>query len=518
MIPDDIPRWILEVAFAIYAVAITALVVVERRKPTATLALVLALVFVPILGLLFYFVFATRRVRRRRRARAQRIVRPVEATREFVNVVEIPDDMPEQQRGLVRLALATSAAPLRRADRMQIVVDPARIFEMLGEAIGRAERYIHLEFYIWRDDSTGRELVQRLSRRARAGVKVRVLVDHVGSFGLPEAHFAPLLDAGGEVAVYGRLRLPMLFMRSRLNYRNHRKIVVIDGCWGLLGGVNVGDEYAGRQRDRKWRDLMTAIEGDAVLGLGAVFLEDWLATTGRVIDLEGEARAAISHIDARRTKVRRVGGRERTRDKVVRANNPFAVLPPRAPASTGPLVQVIPSGPDAPVAEAIAAQISAAIASAQRRAWIVTPYFIPDDTLALVLRTAALRGVDVRIVLPAPAHNDSRLVAYAAASYYDELIDTGCRIYEYESGMLHAKYVIIDDLAAIGSANMDVRSFYINYEIIAMLYDAAVTAALSEVFLEDLSQAREVVSSARDEMTAPRRLAEGVARVLSPLL
>ena len=515
---DDIPRWVIEVAFAIYAISITLLVVVERRKPTATLALVLALVFVPVLGLLFYFMFATRRVRRRRRARAQRIVRPVEATREFLRVHDIPEGMPEQQRGLVRLAIATSAAPLRRVDRLQVVVDPVRIFETIAEAIARAERYIHMEFYIWRDDSTGRELVQLLSAAARNGVKVRVLVDHVGSFGLSEQHFEPLVDAGGEVAVYGRLRVPLVFARSRLNYRNHRKIVVIDGTWGLLGGFNIGDEYAGRLRDRPWRDLMASLEGDAVLGIGTVFLEDWLATTGRVIDLEGESRQALSHIDARRAKEHRIGGRELRRDKAVRQNNPFAALPERAPASTGPLVQIIPSGPDAPVAEAIAAQISAAVATAQRRAWIVTPYFIPDDALVLMLTTAALRGVDVRVVLPAPATTDSRLVAYAAASYYDELLDAGCRIYEYESGMLHAKYLIIDDLAAIGSANIDVRSFYINYEIIAMLYDASVTTRLSEVFLEDLSHAREVSARARDDLSLFRKLAEGVARVLSPLL
>lgn len=518
MLPDDIPRWVIELAFAIYAVSITALVLIERRKPTATLALVLALVFVPVLGLFVYLTVANRRVLLRQRNRKQRIVRPIEATNALGRVDEIPADMPELQRGLVRLAIATSAAPLRRADHVQVIVDPTEIFATLGEAIARAERYIHLEFYIWRDDSTGREMVQWLAARARQGVKVRVLVDHVGSFGLPDAHFAPLVDAGGEVAIFGRLRIPLFLSRARPNYRNHRKIVVIDGDWGLLGGINVGDEYAGRVPGRPWRDLMAPIEGDAVLGLGAVFLEDWLATTGRVIDLEGETRSAISHIDARRTKMRRMGGRERKRDRVVRQHNPFAALPPRAPSSTGSLVQVIPSGPDAPVAEAIAAQISAAIATAQRRAWIVTPYFIPDDALVLMLTTAALRGVDVRIVLPAPATNDSRLVAYAAASYYDELIRAGCRIYEYESGMLHAKYLVIDDLAAIGSANIDVRSFYINYEIIAMLYDAAITSGLSEVFLEDLSQAREVRPGARDDLSLGRRLAEGAARVLSPLL
>ncbi len=184
----------------------------------------------------------------------------------------------------------------------------------------------------------------------------------------------------------------------------------------------------------------------------------------------------------------------------------------------GPLTQVIPSGPDLPVTGAISGQFAAAIAAADRRAFIATPYFVPDEPVMLILRTAALRGLDVRILVPTPELNDSRLVAYAARSYYDELLQAGCRIYEYKAGMMHAKYLIADDVCAIGSANMDVRSFHINYEITAMFYDAQVTEDLAEVYAADLRHAEEVRLGDRAEPSVWVRLRENAARVLSPLL
>jgi cardiolipin synthase len=328
------------------------------------------------------------------------------------------------------------------------------------------------------------------------------------------------VQAGGEVAVFGRLRLPVSLGKSRVNFRNHRKIMTVDGTVGFVGGLNVGDEYFGAgRREHGWRDLFVAIEGDAAIGLEATFLEDWLTTTGEVLDLTGRRPERAVGIDARRPLPRRRWrSRDRTRDQRLREANPFAPLPDQPMRSTGPLVQVIPSGPDVPVASSVAAQFTAAIASAQHRAWMATPYLIPDEAVLLILRTAALRGVDVRVLVPDPRRNDQRLVAYASRSYYDELLEVGCRIYEYEPGMLHAKYLIVDEVAAIGSANMDIRSFHINYEITAMFYDATLTQQLAEMFVTDLQQAREVRASERIALPLMTRLAENAARVLSPLL
>ncbi len=514
---DDVPRWAIELAFALYALVITVVVVLERRRPTTTLALVLAIVFVPIGGLAVYLLFVRRRVRQLRR-RERRIVRPFDAMRRFVKLHDLPDSMSPLQRSLVKLAIATAAAPVRRADDVQVLSEPSATFAEIGRRIDGAGRFIHLLFYIWRGDDTGRELVARLAARARAGVYVRLLIDHLGSIGLDDDHFRPLVEAGGEVARFGRLRFPWVPWRSRLNFRNHRKLVVIDGATGFIGGANVGDEYSGRAAAQpRWRDLMVEVQGDAVLGLDAVFLEDWLTATGQVVDLQGTRAKSVAHLDARRPAAGK-WRREPERDRALRKGNPFATLPARPPRSTGPLVQVIPSGPDALNVDAIASQLVAAISAASTRTWMVTPYFVPDEPLMQTLRTAALRGLDVRLVVPAPRVNDSRLVALAAASYYDDLLDVGARVYEYMPGMMHAKYVVIDDWSVVGSANIDVRSFYLNYEIVAMFYDAAVTRELATRFLEDLSNTREIVAADRERVAWTKRLLEATARVLSPLL
>jgi cardiolipin synthase len=515
----DLPRWVLEVSFVVYAVVVSVVVVLERRRPTATLALILALIFVPVVGLLAYVFLSRQRVRRRQRKRQRRSVNPVDGTRNIANLQALPEDLTAVQAGLVRLALETGAAPLRRSDAVDLLPTAAESFDAIAHAIGRAERSIHMLFYIWRDDETGRRITELLTEAASRGVRVRVLYDHLGSFGLPAEHFSKLRAVGGEAAIFGRLRIPIHMGRSRVNFRNHRKLMTVDASTGFVGGLNVGDEYLRQGTEHGWRDLLVRVTGDAAIGLEAIFLDDWLTTTGEVLDLRGNLPRTARGIDARRPiRKPRLWRKDDPKGRLLLEANPFAPLPEEPIRSTGPLVQVIASGPDIPVASSIGLQFSAAIASAQQRAWIATPYFIPDEPLSLILRTAALRGVDVRILLPDPIKNDHRFVAFAARSYYDELLEVGCKIFEYGPGMLHAKYLIIDDVAAIGSANMDVRSFHINYEVTAMFYDAEVTAALARVFREDLEKARLVRALDRVGLSLPVRFLEGMARLLSPLL
>lgn len=517
----ELPRWLLELGFAIYALLVAGFVILERRRPTATLALVLALVFVPIIGFLVYILFM-RRVRRRLRRRKRRPINPVDETRDLAKLDVLPDDLSASSRGLVRLALTSAAAPLRRSEDVELLPSAAQAFAAFSETIGSATRTIHCEFYIWRDDTTGRRLTRMLTERAAAGVKVRVLVDHLGSLGLPRSHFDELRAAGGRVAYFGRLKVPVRLGGVRFNFRNHRKIMTVDGRCGFLGGINVGDEYLDPDgTDHAWRDLAVCVHGDAVIGLEAIFLEDWLASTGEVIDLEGERSAVPRRFDPRRPLPKdRPWQRRRARLARERAEeaNPFSP-PPKAPvASRGPLLQVIPSGPDLPLVSAISAQFSAAIATATRRVWLSTPYFVPDEPLMLVLRIAALRGVDLRLLVPTAEHNDIRIIGWAARSYYDDVLSAGGRIFEYQLGMLHSKFLIVDDICAIGSANMDVRSFHINYEVTGMFYDPDVTGALAKVFCEDLDRSREVTVEMRSNPSLGQRLLEGTARVLSPLL
>lgn len=516
---DAIPRWVLEVGFVVYVVSVALVVLLERRRPTATLALLLALVFVPLIGLLVYWVFSRNRVQRRRRRRRRREIDPVDGTRNIANLESLPEGIDVAERGLIRLALQTSAAPLRRADVAELLPSARSAFDALCSAIESAQSAVCLEFYIWRDDVTSRKVVELLAERARAGVEVRVLYDHLGSLGLETKHFAPLLEAGGRAAAFSKLRIPLRMGRSRLNLRNHRKIVVVDGRVGFVGGMNMGDEYFGDSaRELGWRDLFMRLDGDAVVGLEATFLDDWLATTGEVVELGGRAREEAQGIDGREPASPRIWQLGHPGLDALRAANPFAPLPERPARSSGPLVQIIPSGPDLQVASVIAAQFSAAIGTAVERVRIATPYFIPDEPLMLLLRTAALRGVDVRILVPRPDKNDSRLVAVASRSYYDDLLEAGCRIFEYQPGMFHAKYLIVDGVAALGSANMDVRSFHLNYEVTAMFYDAAVTRDLDAVFEADLAVAREVSAAERLNLSLGTRLMEGLARLLSPLL
>ncbi len=510
---EQIPRWALELGFVIYAVTVSVVVLLERRRPTATLALVLSLLFVPVLGLLTYALFSQRKVRRERKNRRRRVIDPVAETESMATLDALPEGLSVQQRGLVRLALHSTAAPLRRASEVRLLITADQARDAVLTAIANATRCVHAEFYIWRDDESGRAITAALAGRARAGVVVRVLLDQLGSWGLERDHFGELLEAGGEVSVFGPVAVPIRWGRSRVNFRNHRKILTVDGSTGFVGGLNVGDEYFGSGAEASgWRDLFVQLQGDAVLGLEATFLDDWMVSTGQVVDLEGKRPAGTQSLDARDRM-----GQRAPRSALAQAN-PFRGSKARPIRSEGPLTQVIPSGPDLPVAGAIAAQFSAAVAAAQQHAYIATPYFIPDEPLMLILRTAALRGVDVRILVPSPKHNDSLLVAYASRSYYDELLEVGCRIFEYEAGMLHAKYLIADDVCAIGSANMDVRSFHINYEITAMFYDAKVTADLATVYHADLRRSREVQREDRRKPSVWVRLRENTARVLSPLL
>lgn len=517
----DLPFWAWEGLFAVYAVIVTAFVVMERRRPTTTLALVLAMVFLPVIGLAVYLVFS-HRTRRRKAKRERRPINPVDETRHLASLDELPADLDGAARALIRLGNKSASAPLRRAESVRLLPTSAGAYRAFVDAIEQAERTIHCEFYIWHDDDTARRLTAALAERAADGVKVRVIYDHLGSLGLSRSHFAALLEAGGQVEIFGRLWLPFRVGRGRLNYRNHRKIMTVDGERGFLGGVNVGDEYLRPDdEDQTWRDLAVELRGDAVIGLEAIFLEDWLASTGEVIDLAGTRATMPGRFDPRRPLPKdRPWQRRRAAKARARAHrlNPFEDLPPAPMASAGPLVQIIPSGPDLAFGSSIAVQFSAAVASANRRVWLSTPYFVPDEPLMLILRTAALRDVDLRILVPSPEHNDVAITSYAAQSYYEEILEAGGRIFEYQPAMLHSKYLIVDDTCAIGSANVDNRSFHINYEVTGMFYDRDVTAGLCRIFEENLAQAHEVSADDRADLPVLQRLAEGGARVLSPLL
>jgi cardiolipin synthase len=496
LIPEEF-GWLWAAIAAAGGVGAVIFIVLERRRPAATLAWILVLLLLPVVGLPVYLLIGRRRVRRARRKRRMEVVKPMDAMRRLRAVDKVPTELPEEVGGLVRLAQRTSLAAVRRADHVELFVEMDTAFEAMWDAIDAAKHRIHLEFYIWRADRTGSEMIRRLTAAAERGVRVRVLYDAVGSVGLSRDHFSSLVAQGGEVAAFAPLSPLRWTLRrnTRLDFRNHRKLVCIDGSIGFAGGLNVGDEYRERPSESsevEWRDLWMRIDGDLVLGLEAVFLEDWQATTGVLVQ-PWEGVQGQDDID-------------------------LADEPREDCASTGPAGQIIASGPEFLESSAIVAQFISAIAIAQRRCWICTPYFIPESTLVILLRIAALRGVDVRICVPGRDHNDAPLVGMAARSYYDGLLESGCQIYEYDQGMLHAKYLIVDEhVATVGSANFDLRSLHINYEVTVMFYDAGLTTRLAQVFEDTLVHASRVLPESRAKLGLPMRLAEGMARIMSPL-
>ena len=353
--------------------------------------------------------------------------------------------------------------------------------EALLAAIAEARHHIHLQYYIFSDDATGRRLRDALAAKAREGVEVRILYDDVGCARVKKAFFEGMRAAGIEVFAFLHVQFPRF--TSKVNYRNHRKIVVIDGRVGFLGGMNVADRYVagidrGKGRLEAWRDTHFRIEGSGVAGLQAAFLSDWSATTKK--------------------------------------NVAGAAYYPPAERFTDNMLQVLSSGPLGKWRTLLQAD-SFAVARAARRIWIETPYYLPSETLNAALQEAALAGLDVRLMLP--ERSDSRAVDLAVHSYLDDMMRAGVKIAFYTPGFLHSKLLIIDDdLTVIGSANMDFRSFEHNFEISAFVFDRDFNARMTAIYEEDLRRCRRLTPEAWFGRPRRRRWAESFMRIFSPLL
>ncbi|KKO55571.1 cardiolipin synthase [Paenibacillus sp. DMB20] len=362
--------------------------------------------------------------------------------------------------------------PITTRNETTVFADGGQAFEAILDSLAAAKHHIHIEFYIIRDDRLGTRFEQLLIQKAKEGVKVRILYDGIGSRRLSKAFLNRLNDAGVETGCF--FPLFASFIEKRLNYRNHRKIVVVDGKIGFFGGLNIGDEYLGENpKIGYWRDTHFSIEGDAVLWIQYTFLTDWHLVKGQIIT------------DPVYYPIQKSAGKE--------------------------FVQIVKSGPD----EKILDLIFSLIVSARERIYIETPYFIPDRSVLLALRTAAIRGVDVRVIIPALP--DKNLVHYAALSYVRELLQAGVRFYTYQNGFIHAKVIISDGLACSGSANMDIRSFCNQFEINAIFYDGTVVDRLVQDFYRDLGTSNELLLSAFDKQGNLQKTMEVFARLLSPL-
>jgi len=466
--------WLLWVALA--AVGL----ILERRSPAATLAWLLALLFMPYFGYLIYLLFGPRRLRRRRlrygRARDRLIQSTHRLRQDRAELPGFPSTGLERQLATLLERIAQGApAP---ATEVTVLETGDDCFQAIEAALEAATHHVHLEYYMWQPDRIGTRLRDRLVDKARAGVQVRLLLDAIGSDRTSNRFLQPLREAGGMIAWFNPISLRRL-RPNHINFRSHRKIVVCDGRTGFTGGINVSDDHSGVYgSSAAWRDTHLRIDGEPVHRLQFVFLEDWYFATDQA-PFQPE----------------------------------FFPPPPGSPA--GPWLQIVESGPDNN-RYAIARFYFAAIAGARRRVWMTTPYFVPNEAMTAALIAAALRGADVRVL--ASKRSDSRLVTAAARSYYDELASVGVHIFEYGPPMLHAKLLVVDErIAAVGSANFDNRSLMLNFEAMAVIYDAGLAARLADSFEADLCHASRYVKPGR-RATLGQRLAESTARLLSPLL
>ncbi|MBI4879699.1 MAG: cardiolipin synthase [Planctomycetes bacterium] len=474
-------------ALLIDVLAIVTLLLAERRRPTATLAWLFAIIFLPFVGLFFFILIG--RTRAVRIAGRSATVAQLLETFEERHGVHAKAGEPRAQaieprtQSLLALGRRLTGLPACDGNRAEILLNAAATYRSIISAIEAATDHIHVQFYIIQPDETGRALRDRLARRAREGVKVRVVTDAIGSVDLPANFWNPVVEAGGEVATFRPVwRLLRRFRRrDRVDFRDHRKIVIADGKVGFTGGINVGREYLGLDPAHgRWRDTHIRIAGPAVLMLQVAFASSWMRATDDLLD------------DARYF--------------------PDPETEPDSPA----IVQVVDSGPDLAWSP-ISHFFSQAISHARERVWITSPYFIPSTAVEEALIGAALRGIDVRLLLP--ARSDSLLVTLASRTYYSMLLEAGVRIFHYERGFLHAKTMVVDDwVGTVGSANMDMRSFHLNFELNAFVYGARFVDQLAGQMLDDLRHAAEVRQKEHERRNFLLRLACAGARLASPLL
>lgn len=478
---DSIPfLGIISVIFTISAFFIGCVIFLENRNPSKTLTWLMVLGIFPVVGFFAYLLFGQNF--RRKRMFQKKALLDEQAFLQYKGHEDCKERILQNhkhQELLLSLADRLGALNLSFQTETKVLTNGDETFQAILEGLQKAKHHIHMEYYIVRHDKLGTQIKDMLIQKAQEGVVVRFLYDAVGSFQLSKAYIEELNDAGVEMIPFFPVHFPIL--NDKINYRNHRKIVVIDGNEGFVGGLNIGDEYLGKNKYFGfWRDTHLYLRGEAVQSLQLIFLQDWFYMTG-------EAVLSPAYLQTKSIEGEDLGG-----------------------------VQLVAGGPDSKW-ETIKHLYFAMIASARKSIWIATPYFIPDEDILSALKVAALAGIDVRLLMPSKP--DKRTVFYASRSYFPELLDAGAKIYEYEKGFLHSKIVIVDsNLASIGTANMDMRSFHLNFEVNAFLYGTDSIRKLVQDFEDDLQVSSEIHVDRFHKRRLLMRIVESTYRLLSPLL
>lgn len=481
------PTLIFDIVYVIIVILVCIRIIYDTESAAKTYAFLLMAIFVPVAGMLFYFFFG---VNYRKRRRYNKKLLSDEERLQSLNNRILQDTIRNLKMharevgdgaGLVQMLLNETYSPLTFGNSVTLLTNGEEKFPQVIRAMEEAVHHIHLEYYIYEDDTIGNAIKDLLIRKVKEGVRVRLIYDDFGSHSIRRRVVKELKNAGVEAYPFHHIRL--WFFANRLNYRNHRKIIIIDGKCGFVGGINISDRYLNPAAGKEgpfWRDTHVRIDGPGILYLQHIFLCDWIYCSRQSIhpEIEYFNRAEV-HAE-----------------------------------NTG--VQIAASGPDSPVAT-IQLSFLKAISLARHEILITTPYFIPGESIMDAIRVAALGGVNVKLLVP--GESDSRLVNAAARSYYTDLLDTGVEIYLYNKGFIHAKTLVVDSsIAMVGTANMDNRSFELNFEVNAIVYSTTFAREVRSAFFSDLQEATRIEPADWENRPLIRRLPERIARLLSPLL
>ncbi len=484
-------NWILlyEIIYFLIIIVVCGRVIYDTQSTTKTLAYLLAVIFLPFIGVIIYFSFGINY--RKRKIYTKKIFNDLERKSEIQKQILQDSDTIfstgleslENYKKLALLILNQTLSSISSNNEVSLLLNGENKFPKVFEALKNAKNHIHIEYYIFNADKIGCQLIDLLIEKAQEGIKVRFIYDDFGSREIRKIQVPRLIAAGVEAFPFYKIKL--ISFANRLNYRNHRKIIVVDGTLGFVGGINVSDKYINSSEGKNilyWRDTHLMIQGSAVRTLQYVFLGDWNYCSGTPLIPDSNFFPKESDLKS----------------------------------NSGKIVQIAASGPDSDT-PLIEQTIMQAINLAKEEILITTPYFIPGKSLLASITLAAYSGTKIKLLVP--GISDSRLVDFAARSYYSRLLKAGVEIYCYQKGFVHAKTMVVDkQLAMVGTANMDIRSFDLNFEVNAIVYDEELATELAEVFYDDLQSATKIDSENWKKRSTGIQLLEKVVGLFSPLM
>lgn len=472
------------ITYIVTVLIITILIILENRSPLKTISWIMVISLLPVIGIVLYVFFGQKYQKRikytikeaRYRKKVEKLSKTQIRELSSLNTSKLNPKL-VQKKDMMTLLLRNDRAFISFNRTVRILKNGSETFPELKAAIKAAQKSIHLEFYIFKFDNIGNEIFEILKERAAAGVEVRIIYDSMGSYRIPKSKKREVRKSGIQLGSFQRIYFPVL--SSRANYRNHRKIVVIDGKVGFTGGLNIADRYVDNQSLKHyWRDTFVKIEGDAVSSLQQIFINDWFYVSKKSI----------------------------MNDKYFTKDD----------CTDGKLTQIISSGPDYDW-HAISQFYFSAITTSRNYIYIATPYFIPNEELSFAIKAAALRGVDIRILIP--KKSDGVITHYACHSYIKEMLKAGVKIYQYAKGFCHSKTLVCDDImSAIGSANLDYRSLETNFEVCAIVYDEEVANTIKNQYFEDIKGLSPISLKLWNKRAWYKKMTASIIRMLAPLI